>query len=178
MDRFTAIASFYTKDLVPRQAACSNVYFKPGANMPTSFTSPSQFAGMGANIHNGSCSFRLWAPNAREISLIGDFNAWKRDELLLFHEGNGYWSIDVPGASAGQEYKFKITNRADGADNPGGWQERGDPCSYDVPSSDTNSNSIIVDVPAELQRSGLTSDAFSTPSASDLILYQVHVGSF
>jgi 1,4-alpha-glucan branching enzyme len=105
--------------------------------MPTS-TMPSQFPGLGANIHNGSCSFRLWAPNAREVSLIGDFNSWKRDDLWLFHEGNGYWSIDVQGPSAGQEYKFKIVNRPDGADNPGGAEERTDPCSYDVPSSETN----------------------------------------
>jgi 1,4-alpha-glucan branching enzyme len=145
--------------------------------MPIS-TMPSQFPGLGANIHNGSCSFRVWAPNAKEVSLIGDFNGWKRDDLWLYNE-NGYWSIDVQGGvAAGQEYKFKIVNRPDGADNPGGTEERTDPCAYDVPSSASNSNSIIVDVPAEMQRTGLASDPFSTPSPSDLILYQVHVGSF
>ena len=148
--------------------------------MAITSTSPSQFPGIGANIHSGSCSFRVWAPNAKKISLAGSFNNWINDQIPFAQDGNGsgYWSVDVQGPKAGDEYKYVIQNLGTGPDNPGGEQWRTDPCSYDVPDSNTDSNSIIVDVPAEMARTGLDRDPFSTPNASDLIIYQVHVGSF
>jgi 1,4-alpha-glucan branching enzyme len=133
---------------------------------------------MGAIVHGELCSFRVWAPNAARVSLIGDFNDWTRQQLWLWHEGNGYWSIDVPGVKPGQQYKFAIENRGGGGDNPGGTQERTDACSYDVPDSSQNSNSIVIDVDGEKARTGLDRDPFATPPRTDLILYQVHVGSF
>jgi 1,4-alpha-glucan branching enzyme len=146
--------------------------------MPVTSTAPSQLPGMGAIMHGGSCSFRVWAPNAKEMSLAGNFNNWTSDQISFYHEGNGFWSVDVQGPKAGDEYKFVIQNRADGGDNPGGEQWRTDPYSYDVPDSSANSNSIIIDLAAEMASSGLDKDPFATPSPADLIIYQVHVGSF
>ncbi|HEV8606140.1 MAG TPA: alpha-amylase family glycosyl hydrolase [Tepidisphaeraceae bacterium] len=139
---------------------------------------PSQLPGMGAIMQGGACSFRTWAPNAKQVSLAGNFNNWTKDQIWLFHEGRGFWSVDVQGPKAGDEYKFVIQNRADGGDNPGGEQWRTDPYSYDVPDSSANSNSIIIDLAAEMASSGLDKDPFATPSPADLIIYQVHVGSF
>jgi 1,4-alpha-glucan branching enzyme len=143
------------------------------------FTSPSQFPGMGAIVHGDSCSFRVWAPNASSVSLVGTFNNWTYGQIWMLNEVTGFWSVDVSGVRAGDEYKFAIQNSGAGANNYGGGPDwRTDARSYDVPSSASNSNSIVVDVEAEKRATGLDIDAFSTPNRQDLILYQVHIGSF
>ena len=145
----------------------------------TDWTAPStNFDGVGAILYGGRCAFRVWAPHAGRISLVGDFNDWVAETVWLWHEGDGWWSVDVGGVRAGQQYKFVIENRGGGGDNPGGVQWRTDARSYDVPSSGANSNSIVVDVAGEKARTGLDADPFATPERRDLILYQVHVGSF
>ena len=55
--------------------------------------------GMGANLFNGGCSFRVWAPHADAVAVAGSFNDWSTDVHRLTHESGGYWSIDVPGAA-------------------------------------------------------------------------------
>lgn len=56
--------------------------------------------------------FAVWAPNARQVSVVGDFNAWdgRRDPMRLRREC-GVWERFVPGAAAGNRYKFEVTGR-------------------------------------------------------------------
>jgi 1,4-alpha-glucan branching enzyme len=53
--------------------------------------------------------FAVWAPNARRVSVIGDFNTWdgRRHPMRLRHDV-GVWEIFVPRLSAGERYKFEI----------------------------------------------------------------------
>ena len=53
--------------------------------------------------------FAVWAPNARRVSVVGDFNAWdgRRHQMRARH-GSGVWEIFAPGLSAGVMYKFEI----------------------------------------------------------------------
>ncbi|MBE6427734.1 MAG: 1,4-alpha-glucan branching protein GlgB [Planctomycetaceae bacterium] len=55
-------------------------------------------------------NFAVWAPNAREVSVIGDFNDWnpKANYLWKFQE-NGIWETFVPGAKVGMLYKYLIS---------------------------------------------------------------------
>src|ERR1700680_3249520 len=64
---------------------------------------------MGAIPFPGGATFRVWAPFASQVSVAGDFNAWSATSKPLFSENNGYWSVDVPGAGVGQQYKFVIS---------------------------------------------------------------------
>lgn len=59
-------------------------------------------------------SFSVWAPNARRVSLIGDFNGWdgRIHPMRLRREG-GVWEIFIPGLGEGVHYKFEIVG-ADG----------------------------------------------------------------
>jgi len=53
--------------------------------------------------------FAVWAPNAKRVSLIGDFNHW--DGLrhpMRFHPGAGIWEIFIPGLGEESLYKFEI----------------------------------------------------------------------
>ena len=75
----------------------------------------------------GAFRFIVWAPNARQVSLSGDFNGWG-DQPMEWVEG-GVWVCFVEYASVGQRYKYKITG-ADGrtilkADPFAAWSQSG-----------------------------------------------------
>ncbi|MBR6401094.1 MAG: 1,4-alpha-glucan branching protein GlgB [Firmicutes bacterium] len=61
-------------------------------------------------------AFGVWAPNARRVSVIGEFNSWdgRRHAMRLLHEGSGVWEIFIPGLVDYDKYKFEI-KAADGA---------------------------------------------------------------
>ncbi len=53
--------------------------------------------------------FALWAPNARRVSVVGDFNQWdgRRHPMRLRH-GVGVWELFVPHVAVGERYKFEL----------------------------------------------------------------------
>jgi 1,4-alpha-glucan branching enzyme len=73
--------------------------------------------------------FAVWAPNARQVSVIGDFNGWAAGvNVLAAHPASGIWEGFVPGLEAGALYKFHIDSHfggysADKADPFGVLQE-------------------------------------------------------
>ena len=68
----------------------------------------SEVGGMGAVVHEEGVSFRVWAPNAKEVFVVGDFNEWNNEATPLVLEENGHWSVNVPDAQKGQEYKYLL----------------------------------------------------------------------
>ncbi|HSX03492.1 MAG TPA: 1,4-alpha-glucan branching protein GlgB [Rhabdochlamydiaceae bacterium] len=53
--------------------------------------------------------FAVWAPNAKKVSLVADFNQWDGNYLPMRSLGaSGIWEIFVPGACEGEKYKFEI----------------------------------------------------------------------
>jgi 1,4-alpha-glucan branching enzyme len=56
--------------------------------------------------------FAVWAPTARRVAVVGDFNAWdgRRHPMRLRREA-GLWEIFVPRLEPGERYKFQITDR-------------------------------------------------------------------
>ena len=53
--------------------------------------------------------FAVWAPNARSVSVIGDFNGWEKEANVMEKAGPiGVFQTFVPGARVGQLYKFYI----------------------------------------------------------------------
>jgi 1,4-alpha-glucan branching enzyme len=67
-----------------------------------------------AGDEQGVC-FSVWAPNAREVSVIGSFNRWDAQAHRLQMRGNsGVWEGFVPGATKGALYKFHIVSHQNG----------------------------------------------------------------
>ena len=72
---------------------------------------------MGAHLRTVSgvpgVNFALWAPNARSVSVIGDFNGWRHGAtpMHLRHQNLGVWECFVPGLTAGALYRYAITSR-------------------------------------------------------------------
>ena len=59
--------------------------------------------------------FAVWAPNARRVSVVGDWNGWDgRTQPMRLHPGNGIWEIFVPGVPLGARYKYEILGRDGG----------------------------------------------------------------
>ena len=57
--------------------------------------------------------FAVWAPNARRVSVVGDFNGWDgRWHQMRGLGSSGVWEIFVPGLKAGEKYKFEIKTQA------------------------------------------------------------------
>jgi 1,4-alpha-glucan branching enzyme len=56
-------------------------------------------------------SFAVWAPNARRVSVVGDFNQWDgRRHAMRLLGASGVWEIFLPGVGEGAHYKFEIEN--------------------------------------------------------------------
>ncbi|MBN9014443.1 MAG: 1,4-alpha-glucan branching enzyme, partial [Rhizobiales bacterium] len=51
-------------------------------------------------------AFVVLAPNAKRVSIVGDFNFWEPRRHPMRVRGSGYWEIFIPGAIPGDRYKF------------------------------------------------------------------------
>ena len=71
------------------------------------------FDKMGAHLihHQGTdgVHFAVWAPNARRVSVVGDFNDWDgRRYVMRLRSDVGVWEIFAPGVKPGSAYKYEI----------------------------------------------------------------------
>lgn len=128
-------------------------------------TATSAHGGMGATPYNGGVAFRVWAPHAAAVSVIGSFNDWSENAHPLAPEGSGYWSIDVSEAALGTEYRFALTT------SDGNVLSRNDPYAREVTSS--VGNSVVCSPDFDW------GDAdFRMPPWNELVIYGLHVGTF
>jgi 1,4-alpha-glucan branching enzyme len=60
--------------------------------------------------------FAVWAPNAAEVAVVGDWNGWNSEAnpLAPRADGSGIWEGVAPGAQRGQAYKYRINSRVGG----------------------------------------------------------------
>jgi len=64
---------------------------------------------LGAHVIEGGTYFAVWAPNARAVSVIGDWNGWHHGQSKLSpRESSGIWEGVVTGIGHGARYKFAI----------------------------------------------------------------------
>jgi len=123
---------------------------------------------MGAIPHDDGTTFRVWAPHALSVSVAGSFNDWDiaRDPLVRDDGGRAEtWSAEVPEAHPGDEYRFVLRT-------PAGEVYRIDPRARRL----TNSvgNGVIYDANAF----DWGDAEFHQPPWNDLVVYELHVGTF
>jgi len=94
----------------PRAASDHDLYlFSQGTNYQS-------YRLLGALPDAAGTTFRVWAPNADQVAVVGDFNRWDgRVHPLRCLGDSGVWEAFVPGIGAGSLYKFEIRNRHSGA---------------------------------------------------------------
>ena len=120
--------------------------------------------GMGAIPHAGGVAFRVWAPHAQRVSVIGSFNDWLSDKHLLQAEENGNWYTDVAEAQIGDQYKFLLTTAQ-------GDYQRIDPYAREVTGS--VGNAVVHDPHFDWE-----GDDFHLAPWNELAIYELHVGTF
>ncbi|GAB3921217.1 alpha-amylase family glycosyl hydrolase [Mucilaginibacter myungsuensis] len=120
---------------------------------------------MGATTLTNGVHFRVWAPNAQAVFVIGSFNGFDTEANTLQSEENGFWAGTVENAKAGDEYKYYLKT-------PYGDLYRNDP--YARQMTNSVGNGVIYD--AGQFEWGETN--FETPSWNKLVIYELHVGTF
>ncbi|MDE2013369.1 MAG: 1,4-alpha-glucan branching protein GlgB [Alphaproteobacteria bacterium] len=113
-------------------------------------------------------AFAVWAPNARRVSVVGDFNAWSgQRNPMRRHYGAGIWETFVRDAKPGARYKFEI----EGAH--GGVFLKADPYAFEA-ELPPNTASIIRGLPQTAPMpEGPAGDRHAPVS-----IYEVHLGSW
>ena len=69
---------------------------------------------LGAHRTGGQMIFRVWAPGASSVFVIGDFNGWQEDTPMIRVTEGGVWEASMPENSvpAGCKYKFRVVSAA------------------------------------------------------------------
>lgn len=124
----------------------------------------SQYPGMGAVVTPDGITFRVWAPNAERLFVMGSFNGWNEENCSLFPEDNGYWSCHAKDAKPGDEYKFIIHHQNK-------ILYKTDP--YAKKMIHSNGNAVIVDL-----RKDWKDHEFKPAPINEWIIYELHIGTF
>lgn len=115
-------------------------------------------------------SFAVWAPNARRISVVGEFNYWDgRRHPMRQRRENGMWELFIPAVKEGQLYKYEII------DCHGKVSLRADPYAFEAQMRPETA-SLVCQLPEKVPFSTerKKANAFNQP----ISVYEVHLGSW
>jgi 1,4-alpha-glucan branching enzyme len=134
--------------------------------MPASLVHITPGTPMGANLIADGATFRVWAPNAVNVFVLGDFNGRvKDDSSLLTKDAIGHWVGFIQGAKDRDRYLFHI-------DGTGSSGPKRDPYAREL-QTPFPSDCIIRKSDFPWHETG-----FVTPRFNDFVIYQLHVGTF
>jgi len=157
-----------------RQAASSDfpIYlFKQGNN-----SEAYRFLGAHLSTLNGEkgAVFRVWAPHARAVSVVGDFNSWVPGSHPMVNlQGSGVWEVFIPGMKEYDIYKYCITTQDDRQ------VFKADPYAFHAETRPSNASKVY-DLEgykwkdAQWQRKQKKSDNINSP----MNIYEMHAGSW
>ena len=126
-------------------------------------------------LPGGGATFRVWAPRARAVYLNGVFGGTSRTgqtpDLLMARDANGYWSGFVAEAADGDRYRFYVA----GAGSSG---YKRDPYAREL-ANDPAAPFPLCEAIIRSATSYPWHDAgFRTPEFADMVVYQLHIGTY
>ncbi len=87
--------------------------FSPASRLPEGFLqgrSTKAYEYFGSHfMPDGRCRFTVWAPNAKNVSLVGQFNDWQVGATPMWRQPTGEWTCTIEGIKQGDIYKYAIT---------------------------------------------------------------------
>ncbi|HEX7220435.1 MAG TPA: 1,4-alpha-glucan branching protein GlgB [Burkholderiales bacterium] len=128
---------------------------------------------LGAHLLGDGTQFAVWAPNAAEVSVIGDFNGWDARANPMQGSEAGIWTAKVPQAKHGSFYKYHVVSRH------GNWRaDKADPYAFrcETPPK-TGSMVWKLDYEwndAEWMKNRARANALDAPWS----IYELHLGSW
>jgi 1,4-alpha-glucan branching enzyme len=119
--------------------------------------------------------FIVWAPNARRVSIVGDFNKWDgRVHVMRHHPSNGLWELFLPGVTVGDHYKYEIL-----AQDGELLALKADPYTFAFEPETPRTASVVTDLTYQWQDSAwMTSRAQRHALSAPLAIYELHLGSW
>jgi 1,4-alpha-glucan branching enzyme len=132
---------------------------------------------MGATLVPGGATFKVWGPLATAVYLNGTFGGvsnWSTNtdsDLLLTQDASGYWTGFLAGVADGDLYKYYVIGQTGNA----GYKR--DPYARELTSNTTFPIGVncIVRSPSSYP---WHDQNFVTPDFSNLIIYQIHIGTY
>ncbi len=118
--------------------------------------------------------FAVWAPNARRVSVIGDFNQWSPDADPMQGSEAGIWEAFVPGIGAGALYKYRVFWRSGEH-----WVDKADPYGFAAEMRPLTA-SRVWDLSGYEWRDQdwMARRARGNPLDAPVAAYEVHLGSW
>ncbi len=128
---------------------------------------------LGAHLDGDQTVFRVWAPNAEKVAVVGDWNDWDPQRHPMHASESGVWEVTVRGAGKGVRYKYAIT-----ASNGGRQFEKADPVAFHA-ETPPDTASIVWDLEytwsdGDWMSTRADYNAFSAPMS----IYECHLGSW
>jgi len=119
--------------------------------------------------------FAVWAPAAKYVSVIGDFNRWNKKEhnLNLRQDNSGIWEGFIPGVLAGELYQFHISSK-----HKGFKVQKADPFAF-AGESAPKTSSIVSDIKYQWSDQQWMNDRRKSDfTRKPMSIYEVHLGSW
>jgi 1,4-alpha-glucan branching enzyme len=117
--------------------------------------------------------FAVWAPNARNVSLLGDFNWWDGRKHQMRRNSNGIWELFIPGLGIGASYKYEIKNEA------GHIYEKSDPYGFQQEIRPKTASIVTnLDDYEWNDRDWLEQRRHTDALTQPISVYEVHIGSW
>lgn len=119
-------------------------------------------------------NFSVWAPNARSVQVVGDFNGWDgRKHTARVMEHLGIWELFIPGVKVGDKYKFRILGEH------GEWVDKTDPVGFAAELPPLTA-SIVTDLNGYQWNDNdwINQRQEWNPMHAPMNVYEVHLGSW
>ncbi|MQA85988.1 MAG: 1,4-alpha-glucan branching protein GlgB [Streptosporangiales bacterium] len=118
-------------------------------------------------------SFAVWAPSARGVRVVGDFNHWDgRGHPMRSMGVSGVWELFVPGVAAGARYKYDVL----GAD--GTWRHKADPLAFATEHPPATASVVHTSQYVWGDEDWMARRAELDWTAEPMSVYEVHLGSW
>jgi 1,4-alpha-glucan branching enzyme len=119
--------------------------------------------------------FAVWAPNARRVSVVGDFNNWDGRANVMSHRGDsGVWELFIPNLKKGEHYKFEL-------EGPGGnlMPLKADPLAFASQIRPETASVLYGEPDFQWNDAGwIEKRSRGDPRKKPISIYEVHLGSW
>lgn len=128
---------------------------------------------LGAHHDGGGTTFRVWAPDAAAVSVVGDGNGWTPDRDRLEPDPSGVWRGCFDGYPPGACYKFAVRSR-----HGTGWLLKADPVAFAAELPPATASVVWSDDHQWEDQAWLAGRGARHGHDRPLSVYEVHLGSW
>ena len=128
---------------------------------------------LGAHVRDDGTWFAVWSPNARSVSVVGDFNGWDGNaHPLQPAPSGGIWTGFVPGVGDGAYYQY-LVHGADGI-----WRQKADPMAFAAEAPPATGSRVFTSTHVWQDDAWLAQRSQKLAVNEPMSVYEMHLGSW